>query len=149
MTVFSKDNKVILLKGWRDTTGAKLWRFSLRPEDNPVSSTHPSAPAPLASLNAHDLPWVSDLARYLHAAAGFPVKSTWLATIKAGNFSTWVVPAPDGTIYLVDINEIHYWGFLARYMYWGQKYFSEKIETYQYMQKKVVNVLMFFFSVYR
>ena len=32
------------------------------------------------------------------------------------------------------------------YMYWGQKYFSEKIETYQYMQKKEVNVLMFFSS---
>ena len=29
VTVFSKDNKNILLKGWRDTTGAKLWRFSL------------------------------------------------------------------------------------------------------------------------
>ena len=62
---------------------------------------------------------------------------------------TRVVPAPDGTIYLVDINETHYLGSLVRYMYWGQKYFSEKIETYQYMQKKVVNVLMVFFSVYR
>ena len=29
-------------------------------------------------------------------------------------------------------------------MYWGQKYFSEKIETYQYIQKKEVNVLMGF-----
>ena len=29
VTVFSKDNQGILLKGWRDTTGAKLWRFSL------------------------------------------------------------------------------------------------------------------------
>ena len=42
-----------------------------------------------------------------------------------------VVPAPDGTIYLVDINETHFWGSLLRYMYWGQKYFSENIETYQ------------------
>ena len=30
-------------------------------------------------------------------------------------------------------------------MYWGQKCFSEKIETYQYIQKKEVNVLMVFF----
>ena len=30
-------------------------------------------------------------------------------------------------------------------MYWGQKEFSEKIETYQYMQKKEVHVLMFYF----
>ena len=29
------------------------------------------------------------LVRYLHAAAGFPVKPTWLATIKAGNYSSW------------------------------------------------------------
>ena len=77
------------LKGWRDTTGAKLWRFSLRPEDNPVSYVHPTPPTILASLNAHNLPSVGALVRYFHAAAGFPVKSTWLAAIKAGNFSTW------------------------------------------------------------
>ena len=37
------------------------------------------------------------------------------------------------------------------YMYWGQKYFSEKIEKYQYMQKKEVHVLMglFFPPVYK
>ena len=89
MTVFSKDNKNILLKGWRDTTGAKLWRFSLRPEDNPVSSIHPTTPTTPAALNAHDLPSVGALVHYLHAAAGLPVKSTWLAAIKAVNFSTW------------------------------------------------------------
>jgi hypothetical protein len=26
---------------------------------------------------------------YLHAATGFPVKETWLDTIKVGNFITW------------------------------------------------------------
>eukprot|EP00804_Cyclotella_cryptica_P022924 CCRYP_018758-RA/>CCRYP_018758-RA protein AED:0.17 eAED:0.24 QI:0/0/0/1/0.5/0.33/3/0/705 len=41
------------------------------------------------ALNAHDLPSVSALVHYLHAAAGFPVKSTWLAAIKAGNFASW------------------------------------------------------------
>ena len=48
----------------------------------------PHPPTTLAALNAHDLPSVGSLVRYLHAAAGFPVKSTWLAAIKAGNFST-------------------------------------------------------------
>ena len=33
-------------------------------------------------------------------------------------------------------------GLKLGYMYWGQKDFSEKIETYQYMQKKEVHVLM-------
>ena len=60
-----------------------------------------------------------------------------------------VVPAPDGTIYLVDINETHYWGSLVWYMYWGQKYFSGNIETYQCIQKKEVNVLMGFFPFFR
>ena len=36
-----------------------------------------------------DLHSVQALVRYLHAAAGFPVKSTWLKAIKAGNFATW------------------------------------------------------------
>ena len=89
MTVFSKDNKNILLKGWRDTAGAKIWRFSLRPEDNPVSSIHSYTPTPPSALNAHDLPSVGALVRYLHTATGFPVKSTRLAATKAGNFSTW------------------------------------------------------------
>ena len=34
VTAFSKYNKNILIKGWRDTTGAKLWRFYLRPKDS-------------------------------------------------------------------------------------------------------------------
>ena len=90
VTVFSKNNKDILLKGWRDTTGAKLWRFSLRPEDNPVSSIHPPAPTPPAALNAHDLPSISALVHYLHIAARYSVKSTLLTATKAGNFSTWL-----------------------------------------------------------
>ena len=51
-----------------------------------------------------------------------------------GVVGTGVVPAPDGTIYLVGINETHYWGSLVRYMYWSQKYFYEKIETYQLLE---------------
>ena len=40
-------------------------------------------------------------------------------------FMTGVVPAPDGTIYLVDIKGTHYWGFILWYMYWGKKHSSE------------------------
>ena len=39
-------------------------------------------------------------------------------------------------------------GLFVRYMYWGQKYFSEKIETYQYIQKKEVLVLMGFIYLF-
>ena len=29
------------------------------------------------------------LVRYIHAAAGFPIWSTWLKAIKNGNFNSW------------------------------------------------------------
>ena len=41
------------------------------------------------ALNAHNLPSVGMLVHYLHDAAAFPVKSTWLAAIKASNFASW------------------------------------------------------------
>ena len=62
---------------------------------------------------------------------------------------SWVVPAPDGTIYLVDINETNYWGSLVRYMYWGQKYFSEKLKhtnTFRRMRWMYWWVLFIYFS---
>ena len=31
------------------------------------------------------------LVRYFHAAAGYPVKDTWLHAIKAGNYASWPV----------------------------------------------------------
>ena len=85
VTVFTKDGTIIL-RGWRDPVGAKLWRFSLRPEDHPaVPPEWNSVPT---ALNAHDLPSVGYLVRYLHTATGFPVKSTWITAIKAGNYAS-------------------------------------------------------------
>ena len=84
----------VLLKGWRETTGACLWRFSLlsgRYHQSPDNSSPAPAPPPptLAANNASDIPSVKALVRFLHVAAGFPVNSTWLAAIKAGNYATW------------------------------------------------------------
>jgi hypothetical protein len=39
--------------------------------------------------NVYDLPSTERVIRYLHAAAGFPTKSTWLKAIKSGFFATW------------------------------------------------------------
>jgi hypothetical protein len=36
----------------------------------------------------YDLPLISQIVKYLHTAAGFPVKDTWTKAIKAGNFNT-------------------------------------------------------------
>ena len=41
------------------------------------------------TLNSHDLPSVVSLVRYLHATTVFPVKSSWLAEIKSGNYASW------------------------------------------------------------
>ena len=39
--------------------------------------------------NVYDLPSIEPAIRYLHAAAGFPTKATWLKAIRKGNYLTW------------------------------------------------------------
>jgi hypothetical protein len=39
--------------------------------------------------NVYELPSLEHTVRYLHAAASFPPKSTWLKAIQQGNYSTW------------------------------------------------------------
>jgi hypothetical protein len=39
--------------------------------------------------NVYNLPSTKQSIHYLHAAAGFPVKSEWIKAIKAGNYVTW------------------------------------------------------------
>ena len=84
VTVYLQDNNV-LLRGWRDPKGAKLWIFSLQPK-GPTALPGDYSTG-LTALNVHNLPSVAALVCYLHACAGFPVRSTWLADIKAVNFA--------------------------------------------------------------
>ena len=84
VTVFSKDN-TLLLKGYLKQSGSKLWHFSLLP-NNIVLQQCPTGPI---ALNANDLPSVRTLVQYLHAVSGFPVKSTCLTDINAGNYASW------------------------------------------------------------
>ena len=83
VTVYSWDDD-ILLRGWQEPKGAKLWIFALRPKGY-TSLTVNYSTGPTA-LNAHNLPSVAALVCYLHECAGFSVRSTWLAAIKSGNF---------------------------------------------------------------
>ena len=39
--------------------------------------------------NVYELPTTAQAIRYLHAACGFPVKSTWIKAIKRGNYVGW------------------------------------------------------------
>eukprot|EP00804_Cyclotella_cryptica_P002817 CCRYP_009355-RA/>CCRYP_009355-RA protein AED:0.29 eAED:0.33 QI:0/0/0/1/0.66/0.5/4/0/552 len=40
-------------------------------------------------LNVYKLPSIEQTIRYLHAAAGFTTKTTWMAAIWRGNYDTW------------------------------------------------------------
>ena len=84
VTRFSKYD-IIMLRGWCEPSGSKLWRFSLQPTDHP--EVPPESSSGPAALTAYDLPSVGALVCYLHAATGFIVKATWLAEIKAGNYA--------------------------------------------------------------
>ncbi len=40
--------------------------------------------------NVYNIPSIKEAIRYLHEAAGFPVKETWVEAIRAGNLITWL-----------------------------------------------------------
>ena len=68
----------ILTKG-RKSNAAKLWTISASDRSENKEEVN----------NVYSLPLIPHTSWYLHAAAGFPVKETWLNTIKAGNYVTW------------------------------------------------------------
>ena len=47
--------------------------------------------ATIEGFSAYDLPSVEALVVYFCAAAGYPVRDTWLKAIKAGNYESWPV----------------------------------------------------------
>jgi hypothetical protein len=57
----------------------KLWTVSANQNDQISEEAN----------NVYSLPSISQTITYLHAAAGFPVKETWMDSIKTGNFMTW------------------------------------------------------------
>jgi hypothetical protein len=63
--------------------GCKLKGEKLRTISDQDNSTKESV------NNVYDLPSINQTVKYLHAAAGFPTKETWLKAINAGNFTTW------------------------------------------------------------
>ena len=63
--------------------------MSLLPEDKSTPDDSDAQQSTLKAFSSYDLPSVEALIRYFHAAAGFPVRDTWLKAIKAGNFTSW------------------------------------------------------------
>ena len=65
------------------------WNTSLSPDEiKERLYTTTSHKTPEAN-NGYDLPSVEALVLYMHAEAGFPVRSKWLRAIKNGNFNSW------------------------------------------------------------
>jgi len=55
----------------------------------PCSTVTPQRLRTRVHLQAYDLPNTPTLIAYLHATAGYPVKSTWLAAIRLGYYKSW------------------------------------------------------------
>ncbi len=76
-------------------------------------------PSSEAAANVYSLPSMPQSIRYLHAAAGFPTKDSWIKAINNGNYATW----PGITVEAVN------------------KHFPESVETQKgHMKKQRQNV---------
>ena len=68
-----------------------MWCFALSQTEDPTTQEpRRNERTSLRAYSAYDLPSVAALVRYLHVAAGFPTKHTWLKAIKSGNPETWL-----------------------------------------------------------
>jgi hypothetical protein len=68
-------NKPPVFQGHKEE-GQKLWTIATSEEKNEIN-------------NIYNLPLTKQSRRCLHAAAEFPVESTWMQAINAGNYVTW------------------------------------------------------------
>ena len=88
VVVISPEGKTILT-GWREKKPPNIWRFVLKPNGQEKIDTTTNL-ITTSAQNAYNMPSLEALVRYMHEAAGFPVKSTWLRETKKGNFATWL-----------------------------------------------------------
>ena len=80
VTVTSTSEPV--LQGWQEQLG--LWRMGYH-----VKNDTTNASSIEHAQSVYDLPSIATAIQYMHAAAGYPSKATWLRAIKCGNYSTW------------------------------------------------------------
>ena len=91
--IFTKNNVIIydqggllILTGWMEKNGDRLWRIALTPMPEELPTMPNIADhTNIRAYSAYDLPSVEALVWYFHAAARFPVRTTWLNAIKVGN----------------------------------------------------------------
>jgi hypothetical protein len=80
----------LVMRGLRDPT-TNLWTIPLHnptsPDDH-TTDTHMVRP-PTAAFSAYHTNNLVDHVKFLHAACGYPVPSTWIRAIESGHFATW------------------------------------------------------------
>ena len=72
-----------VLQGWQDANG--LWWASCD-QKKPIGVSPSNMEV---AATAYNLPSIAQMIWYLHAAAGFPAKDTWIKAINSGNYKTW------------------------------------------------------------
>ena len=77
VTVLSPNGEPIL-QGWREEKLPHLWRVALSSDKNKKGTYTTTIQNRPEASNVYDLPSMEALVRYMHAAAGFPVQSTWI-----------------------------------------------------------------------
>ena len=88
-------NGDIVLEGHRDPSN-NLYMAALEdtPRQNRTKSKTIDDPIVHTAANVYEIKTVPALIAYLHAAAGFPAKETWLRAIEANFYSTWPAITP-------------------------------------------------------
>jgi hypothetical protein len=84
-----------VLQGWRD--GNCLWKLEYNDVSSMSKQQNDSIEHNLPDINqqkettanVYALPSIARAIKYLHAAAGFPTKDTWLKAIECGNYKSW------------------------------------------------------------
>ena len=55
-----------------------------------TTCAHQTGEKALQQANSvYDLPSTEQAIKWMHAVCGYPVKSTWLAAVQAGNYTGW------------------------------------------------------------
>ena len=108
-----------------------MGRFYLRPSTTDLPQPKPNTKhGTLSAFSAYNLPSVEALVRYLHVAAGFPIKSTCLRAVTAGDLATWpgLTYSNAAKYFLQSIETLKVHMVQSRQVVWSTK---DKIDTQQ------------------
>ena len=81
-----------ILVGKRDERGRyRIPLVQQRGQWQPKRPTKRSTKYFQQAKSVYDLPSTEEAIKWMHATCGYPVKSTWIKAVKAGNFTGWPI----------------------------------------------------------